>query len=143
MRTICFVLVGVLLATGREAPAAPAGGFKVIVNPGVTGKKVSRDVLAQIYLGNVQKWGDGRPIVAVDLTSTSRVRQSFSAAVLEMPIIQVQHHWVRSMSIGKRPPRTKDSDEQVIAFVAGEPGGLGYVSEDAPVPPSVRILAVE
>jgi ABC-type phosphate transport system substrate-binding protein len=137
------VLVGLLLATGREAPAATERSFKVIVNPGVTGKKVSRDVLAQIYLGNVQKWGDGKVITAVDLSTTSRVRQAFSADVLEMPIIQVQHYWVRSMSTGKRPPRTKDSDEQVIAFVAGEPGGVGYVSLDAPVPPSVRIVEVE
>ena len=145
MRTIVGLMVaGVLLLTGSAAPATPTmGGFKVIVNSSIEGKKLDREVLAQIYLGNASRWGDGRQIVAVDLSSTSKVRAAFSWAVMEMPVARVQQHWLRSMSLGKTPPRTKNSDDEVIAFVSAQAGAVGYVSDAAVLPPSVRAVAVE
>jgi ABC-type phosphate transport system substrate-binding protein len=127
------------------APAASAepAGYKVIVNAARPGRALRRAVLAQVYLGEAQRWGDGRPIVAVDLSSTSKVRTAFTASVLEMPTIRVQQHWLRAVAGGKVPPRTKETDEDVIAFVAREAGGIGYVSEDAALPPSVRAVAIE
>jgi hypothetical protein len=38
---------------------------------------------------------------------------------------------------------TRQSDEDVIAFVATEPGGIGYVSETTIVPETVRPIAVQ
>jgi ABC-type phosphate transport system substrate-binding protein len=145
VRTIVGLMVsGVLLLTGSGAPATPTmGGFKVIVNSSIEGKKLDREVLAQIYLGNASRWGDGRQIVAVDLSSTSKVRAAFSWDVMEMPVARVQQHWLRSMSLGKTPPRTKNSDDEVIAFVSAQAGAVGYVSDAAVLPPSVRAVAVE
>ena len=144
MRTIGLMVAGALLLTGSAAPATQTvGGFKVIVNSSIEGRKLEREVLAQIYLGNAQRWGDGRQIVAVDLSSTSKVRAAFSWDVLEMPVARVQQHWLRSMSLGKTPPRTKNSDDEVIAFVSAQAGAVGYVSDAAVLPPSVRAVAVE
>ena len=123
--------------------AEPAKSFKVIVNPGVAGRAFPRDVLAQIFLGEVRRWGNGSPISAVDLTSTSPLRQAFSEQVLGMPIDAVKHHWLRKMSGGQRPPLSKPSDEAVVAFVAAEPGAVGYVSAGTLLPESVREIAVE
>jgi ABC-type phosphate transport system substrate-binding protein len=118
-------------------------GFKVIVNSGQSGTTVRRDVLTDIYLGRVQRWGDGSRIVAVDLSATSAVREEFSQHVLGMPLDAVRHHWLRSVSERRQlPPPTKASDEDVIAFVAAEPGGLGYVSAAAALPESVRVVEV-
>jgi ABC-type phosphate transport system substrate-binding protein len=144
VRTIGLVVVGALLLTGSTAPAAPSmGGFKVIVNSSIEGKKLDREVLAQIYLGHAQRWGDGRAITAVDQSSTSKVRAAFSWDVLEMPVARVQQHWLRSMSLGKTPPRTKNTDDEVIAFVSAESGAVGYVSDAAVLPASVRAVAVQ
>jgi hypothetical protein len=143
VRTLCLVLASVALAVDAGAQAPPAKGFKVVVNAAVPGTKVPRAVLGQIYLGNAQRWGDGRPIVAVDQSSTSRVRKEFSESVLQMPIMMVQQYWLREVSSTKRPPRTKDSDDEVISFVASESGAVGYVSETTPVPPTVHVLAIE
>jgi hypothetical protein len=38
---------------------------------------------------------------------------------------------------------TKGSDEDVIAFVAGEAGGVGYIADSTPVPPTVRVVSVQ
>lgn len=132
-----------VLAVAAAASANASDPFKVIVNPKVAGKVISRDALAQIFLGKAKSWGDGRAIAAVDLSSTSSVREAFSSAVLGMPVAGVKAHWLRSLGQGARPPVTRQSDEDVIAFVAAEPGGVGYVSETAVVPPTVREVPVQ
>jgi hypothetical protein len=55
----------------------------------------------------------------------------------------VKQYWMQVLAAGGRPPTTRQSDEDVIAFVAAEAGGIGYVSEAAPVPETVRPLAVQ
>jgi hypothetical protein len=63
-------LVGLVLAFGLDASASDAPvPFRVIVNPSVVGHALPRDVLAQIYLGEVERWGDRSLIAAVEVTS--------------------------------------------------------------------------
>ncbi len=145
MRKILFVLfaIGFLALYFGHRASADQAAFKVIVNSKVSGRVIPKDVLAQIYLGKVKRWGDGRPIAAVELSSTSPVRESFSGAVLGMPVAGVQRYWMQVLASGVRPPVTRQSDEDVIAFVAGESGGIGYVSEAASVPETVRPVVVQ
>jgi ABC-type phosphate transport system substrate-binding protein len=138
---LCAVLY--LAAGGRLAASEAGEGFKVIVNAGQSGTTVRRDVLTDIYLGKAQRWGDGSRIVAVDLSATSPVREEFSQQVLGMPLDAVKVHWIRNVSERRQlPPPSKSSDEDVIAFVATEPGGLGYVSAAAAIPDTVRVVEV-
>jgi ABC-type phosphate transport system substrate-binding protein len=144
MRIVCLTVVSLTLAATIPASAnEPSAPFKVIVNAKVSGRVIPRDVLAQIFLGKVTRWGDTRSIAAVDLSSTSTVRQAFSVQVLGMPIDGVKHHWLQMMVAGQRPPLSKASDEDVITFVAADPGGVGYVSHSTPLPATVREVAVQ
>lgn len=148
MRRVFIGLVinlgGLVLASGLDASAGDApASFKVIVNPNVVGNKLPRQVLAEIYLGTVDRWRDGSLIAAVDLSSTSTVRQAFSQEALGMPVEAVKYHWMRKVASGKRPPISKPSDEDVIAFVAAERGAVGYVSLDARVPATVREVTLQ
>jgi ABC-type phosphate transport system substrate-binding protein len=137
-------LGSLVVARGLDASASePPAPFKVIVNASVAGQALTREVLLQIYLGKVERWGDRSVIAAVDLSSTSTVRQAFSEQALGMPVEAVQHLWMRKIADGKRPPISKPSDEEVIAFVAAERGGIGYVSTAAHVPATVRELSVQ
>jgi ABC-type phosphate transport system substrate-binding protein len=134
----------ILLAVALLAPAnASQESFKVIVNPSVVGAKVPRATLAQIYLGKARSWGDGSAITPVDQSSVSPVRRAFSDTVLETPVDAVKQHWMRNVSAGHRPPAVKESDAAVIAFVASSRGAVGYVSESAEIPATVRVVAVD
>jgi ABC-type phosphate transport system substrate-binding protein len=139
-RVATAVLLVVLAATGRAAAADP---FKVIVNAKVTGKAIRRDALADIFLGRAERWGDGRTVSPVDLSTTSAVRESFTHSVLEMTVLSVRVYWTRAISSGHYPPPTRSGDDDVVAFVAKNAGGVGYVSEQATLPDTVKVLDVQ
>jgi ABC-type phosphate transport system substrate-binding protein len=138
------VLLAVLASTPLVASLAAAdAGIQVIVHRSVPGASIGRATLADIFLGNAQRWADGRPIQAVDLTATSPVREAFSRTVLGMPTIAVRAHWTRRIGNGQWPPPTRPTDAEVIAFVADHPGSVGYVSAGASLPPSVKPVALK
>jgi ABC-type phosphate transport system substrate-binding protein len=143
MRNRCAALVVALSFAGLR-PAAAQEPYKVIVNVKVPGYSIPKETLSQIYLGHVERWGDGRPISAVDLSATSGVRASFSQAVLRMPVISVRAHWLQEMmTAGRRPPLARSTDDEVIAFVSARAGGIGYVSTATALPPTVKAVAVQ
>ena len=136
--------IGVLaVAWLMAAPAGATDAFRVIVNAKVPGQAVPKQTLAHIFLGRVKRWGDGRPIAAVDLPSTSPVRAAFTKDVLDMTTLAVRTYWMQLLQTGERPPLTRPSDQAVIAFVAGQGGAIGYVSSSAALPDTVRAVAVE
>jgi ABC-type phosphate transport system substrate-binding protein len=116
--------------------------FLIIAHPSVTGTTVSKDVVADIFLKKVQRWGDGRAIEPVDLTAASPVREAFSEDVLGMPVAGVKNYWMERIAKGVYPPRIKEVDAEVIGYVSGHPGGIGYVAAGTVLPPSVKLLKV-
>jgi ABC-type phosphate transport system substrate-binding protein len=139
-RAVLFVL---MLSALSLRPAGAQEPFKVIVNAKVNGRAIPKGTLAQIYLGQVERWSDGHPIAPVDLSTTSGVRATFSQAVLGMSIFNVRGYWMRTMAIGRRPPMSRSNDEEVIAFVAARSGAIGYVSDGAVLPATVKAVAIE
>ena len=135
-----FLLVGALLS---PVLASEESSFKVIVHPSVAGARFPRATLAQIYLGKARTWGDGTAIVPVDLSTVSPVRHAFSNTVLGASVDAVKQQWMRNVSAGHLPPAVKGSDAAVIAFVASSRGAVGYVSESAELPATVRVVAVQ
>jgi ABC-type phosphate transport system substrate-binding protein len=144
VKKIVSVVAGLVLfaSTFGHASDAPAP-FKVIVNPSLSGRAVSRQALAQVYLGGAGRWSNGSAISSVDLSSTSPIRQAFAEQVLGMSIDALKVHWLRKIATGERPPLSKATDEEVIAFVAGHAGGVGYVSVATEIPPTVREVSIQ
>ena len=138
---LAATLVFIALAGPRAAGAADA--YKVIVNARMTGRTVSRETLAQVYLGKVERWGDGKPITAVDLSTTSPVRAAFSQSVLGMSVVAVRMYWTRTMVTDHFPPVVRSTDDDVIAFVGTRTGAVGYVSADAVLPDTVQVVNVQ
>ena len=123
--------------------ARDATGFKVLVHGAQAGSAIRRAQLQDIFLKKVTQWGNGSPIEPVDQSMRSRARVSFSLNVLDLPMSAVQAYWERQVvSSRERPPVVLGSDEEVIAFVALTPGGIGYVSTEASVGDAVKVLKV-
>jgi ABC-type phosphate transport system substrate-binding protein len=125
-----LLVLSVCTLGGAVADGAELPGCKVIVNGTVDGSAVPRDLLANIFLKKVRRWGDGRPIVAVDQSLNSDVRRQFTRDVLGRNPYEVLNYWVKQINKGTRPPNVMESDVDVLKYVAGTPGAIGYVSED-------------
>ena len=143
MKTKAILPAVVLFLAGGSAVPASTADFKVIVHGGVAGNAITKENVAEIYLGKVVRWKDRSVITAVDQSATSPLRATFSEAVLGMPVFAVQTHWMRQMSTGARPPISKSTDAEVIELVASKPGSIGYVSGDATLPATVRALSLQ
>jgi hypothetical protein len=61
-----------------------------------------------------------------------------------MPVAAALQYWQKQMfgSSPVRPPAVKGSDAEVVAFVLGTEGAVGYVSKAAALPPGVKVIAI-
>ena len=120
--------------------AAARDGFVIVMNDSTPGTQVNRTTVAAIFLKQAPAWSDGTPTHPVDQSTRNPIRQSFAADVLGQPIVAVQIYWQRRMSSGITPPPVKNSDEEVMQFVAATPGAIGYVSETATLSSGVKVI---
>ena len=139
MFAVALLLVASTLGT---RPAATAGTFKVIVHPTVPGKTIRKQILADVFLVKVIKWGDGSAIHPVDLSLTSPVRVAFAGTILGYTAFQLNQYWRQEVAKGRVPPPVKQSDDEVIAFVASNPGAIGYVADSATLPETVKLAEI-
>jgi ABC-type phosphate transport system substrate-binding protein len=141
------LLVAVLSVAGGLClvPAAVGqdAGFKLIVPIANPATKIRRADAAAFFMRKAVRWGHGPIAAPVDQSMTSDVRARFSDKVLGQPIVAIRTYWQQQMFSGAlRPPPVKTTDGDVIAFVAADPGAVGYVSPSTTLPASVKELAL-
>jgi ABC-type phosphate transport system substrate-binding protein len=125
--------------------AAPAGAqqYRVIVNSANPTSTLTKEDLARVYLKKMSTWKTGQQVQVVDLGPKSSVRAEFSTAVLGRDVPTMKNYWQQSLFSGRGvPPIEQPTEAQVVAFVAANPGAIGYVSADAQLPESVKTVQV-
>ncbi len=129
-----------LLAFGGSAAEAP--GFVVIVNAGNPVSELPAAEVSKIFLKRLITWkASGEKARPVDLAESSPVREAFSRQVHGKRAQDIEAHWQTMIFSGRDvPPPKKASEEEVIAYVARYPGGIGYVSATAVLGPGVKAL---
>jgi len=144
VRRFCLPLLAALSLIGfaSSAVAATDTSIRIVVNPLVKGTQIPRAVLTSIFLKQAPRWADGSPVLPVDQSVRSPLRSVFSSRLLGQPLIEVQIYWQRKMSVGTIPPPVKTSDEEVIAYVAANPGAIGYVSATTPLPDTIKTIDI-
>jgi ABC-type phosphate transport system substrate-binding protein len=136
------ILAAVVLAAATTS-ASGAQEFQVIVHPSVQGTRISKTSLSALFTGKTFRWGDKSQALPVDQSAKTPVRRAFTTTVIGLSLGELQLYWQRRVSTEHVfPPPIKDSDEEVLAFVAKNAGAIGYIGPDTPVPDSVRVIAV-
>ncbi len=131
-----------MLAAASASAVSADESYRVIVHPQVKGTQIPRASVSSIFLKQAARWGDGSPVLPVDQSVRSPVRQSFSSGVLRQGLVAVQAYWHRQMAAGVAPPPVKPTDEEVVSYVATTRGAIGYVSAGVPLPDSVKTVAI-
>ena len=135
MRALAVALV--CLATLAPVRAA-AVTLAVIVHPSRTDRLDRRDV-ERIYLKIRRFWGDGVPIVPLNLEADSPLRAAFVAQVLSMDSARLAAYWNERYFNGVFPPTVLSSPAAVKRYVATDARAIGYV-DARDVDESVRVI---
>ena len=137
-----LLLLGALWLAAAVPPPAEEP-FVVIVNAANAVAPLTRAEVASLFLRQASTWPTLEKAHPVDLPEGSAARRAFSQAVLRRSSAQLAAYWQEMIFAGRDvPPPKKTSDAEVIAFVARQPGAIGYVSGSAPLPNSVRRLVL-
>lgn len=142
-----LVALALVLCSGvfaLEARAAdPPLALIVVVNERSTMKTITREELRNVYLGKLGFWSDNSKVVAFDRPVDREAGQSFYRDVLKMVPARFRHHWQSQQLSGRGiAPEPIASVDDVIARVAANPGGIGYLhtTEMPKMPPKGVLL---
>jgi ABC-type phosphate transport system substrate-binding protein len=124
-----MMLVTALVVCFSAAADVQAQEFVVIVNPANPVSELTKDEVSKLFLKRTTSWSAGGQVAAVDLAKSSKVREAFSQAVHKRATSAVDSYWQQQVFSGKDvPPPEKGADADVVAFVKGNPGAIGYVA---------------
>jgi len=128
------LLFGVLTVRAQEAV--------FIVHPDVADPAISADDAKSILLGNLTKWRSGPVIKLIVLTEGSVHEKTIKDYTQRTPD-QFDKYWKKKVFTGQGSmPAQAKTDAEVIAYVAANPGALGYVDKTS-VTDKVKELPVK
>ncbi len=137
---------GSATAAGNAEPtvAETSGVTVVIINSSNPTEGLPRQSVRKLFLKKIKKWdGWNQSVLPVDQRSNSEQRHQFTDVVHRMRVRSVKEYWTRMIFSGRgAPPKELGSDLAVIAFVAKNPGAIGYVSADTPLDARVKTLTI-
>lgn len=112
------------------AATADAGGIIVIANKESGTASLSVDEVQRIFLGKKTVWENGKKIIPVCLKG-GRKHETFLRAFLDLTPSQFDTFWKQAVFTGTgRPPKSFESEEELIQFVKSTAGGVGYIDSD-------------
>jgi ABC-type phosphate transport system substrate-binding protein len=132
--TIRMMLMGtVLLVSVSVLPARVFGEVVMVVNSGVVEESIDDKDIERIYLGKKTSWPDHSSIVPVMLKA-GPVHQEFVEEIVGRSEHRFASYWRQMVFTGKGvPPRSFDTEDEVVGFVKETPGAVGYVSPSTDV----------
>jgi len=120
-----FVVVWLTFAV--SVAGARAVELAIVVGIGSPIDDIDLDTLRDVYLRRQRLWAGGESALPVNLPADDPLRRAFSRRVLGRAPEELVGYWNRRYFEGVRPPLVLGSPRAVCAYLATEPGGVGYV----------------
>lgn len=134
------VATGLLVAWAFCSGGVLAADFVVIANPGASVSALSREQVADLFLGKSASLPGLCCPVLIDQPESSPLREAFYSGVAGRSAAQVKSTWAKMYFTGKGvPPKEGKSNDDIRALVAGNRNMLGYIDRSA-ADSSVRIV---
>jgi ABC-type phosphate transport system substrate-binding protein len=127
----------------HAADARPSGDLVVVVSPRNPVTGLTRNQVADIFLGRSVQFPDGSRAVPLDQPESSPVRSAFNDRVLGRSAAQIRAHWAKIIFTGRgRPPQDVSGCAEVKNAIAEDPRAIGYI-ERSSVDASVVVVTIE
>ena len=116
--------------------------LRVVVNKENKLASLTTDDLTRIFLGKKTLWDSGTRIVPVMPEEESPTGELFLSGTLKRSVSQFRAYWKRLLfSGGGAVPKVFRNHDQLLDFVARQPGAIGIVEASA-VDDRVRVLEI-
>lgn len=138
-RANCIGVTVIALALSLAAGAAGAAVVAVVsVRSPVT--TLSKNQVADIFLGKTARFPNGSAAVPVDLAEGTAARDEFYAQFTGKSAAQLKAHWSKIIFTGRgQPPKTVPNSVDTKKLLAGNPNAIAYI-DYKDVDASVRVL---
>lgn len=132
-------IISILLVASFVISNASYANVAIVVNK-ANSNPVSDAEISRLFLGKLKKFDGGESATPVNSKSSTSARTDFEKNVLNKSASQLKAYWSKRVFSGKgKPPTELDNDAAVLAFVAANPGAIGYV-DAANVDDSVKVI---
>jgi len=132
IRTIMMVLVGFVLFSLPAGVPVLAEELVIIANDSVVVDRLGRGTISDIYLGNKTRWDNGAAIRVVML-KRGGAHETFVRDIVGVTPAQLKKLWKKAIFTGTgTPPKVLQTEADLVAFVAGTRGAVGYVNASTP-----------
>jgi ABC-type phosphate transport system substrate-binding protein len=121
--------ISLLIAFLGLTAAGSVGAEPVVVVNARSGiERLSKDEVINIFLGRYRRLPNGIAALPIDQPEISALRAEFYRKLVNKDLNEINAYWSRLIFSGKTaPPRSAESAPEVLAWVAGNPGGVAYV----------------
>lgn len=117
--------------------------LRVVVSKENKIRSMTTDDLTRIFLGKKTLWDSGTRIVPAMPEEESPAGEVFLSETLKKSVSQFRAYWKRLLfSGGGTVPKVFRNSDQLMDFVARQPGAIGVVEASA-VNDRVRVLEIE
>lgn len=141
IRHILLLAVALLLGAGLGSTGEAAEKVAIVVNESVPLDTLEVVELQRIYLSKRTRWPDDTRIVAAMLRE-GPVHRTFVEDVLDRSLSKFATYWKQIVFTGQGvPPKSFETEEEILDFVSRTPGAIGYVSSRTKTQ-GVRVVAL-
>ena len=113
-----------------------------IANKSVSETALTSSEIKDIFLGKKKKWSNNTRIYFV-VSGNDQLHEAFLQAYISKTPNQFNAYWKNMLFTGKgSPPKVRNTDKEVIEYVAEIPGAIGYIDSGS-TPASVKTLSVQ
>ncbi len=130
------------LALIAASGAAGAADLVVVAGSQSPLNHLSREQVADIYLGRVTTLPGGTSALPLDLPASSPEREIFYNQITGKTAAQIRAYWAKMSFTGKgTPPRTVASAADIKKLTLSKPGAVAYLAEGT-LDGSVKVLHI-
>ena len=86
------------------AANAYAAGYKLIINNSVHVESLSKKEVSDLFMKRTSRWSSGTPVVPIDQSDRTAVREEFSKDVHGKPAAAVKSYWQQQIFSGRDVP---------------------------------------
>lgn len=120
--------VALALSLGIRSAAAEVA---VVVSPRNTVTTLSKQQVADIFLGRMSRLPNGERAVPVDQAEGSAARDEFYATFTNKSAAQLKAHWSKIIFTGRGyPPKAVPTSSDVKKAISKHPDTIGYIERD-------------